>query len=158
MKMLAMMMMAAVVVSGALGCGANEVKEFEGTWSCDNATLILNCPGHAPITQTAKGDDTIVEGTDSDVVLTSSEGCNLKFNVANGTATIVPGQTCTSTQQTSDGNTLQLTESFNNYTMTLGKDAKSYTMQATGTVLISEGTQSVTCTVTGSEAATKIGK
>ncbi|MBS2029764.1 MAG: hypothetical protein JST54_17825 [Deltaproteobacteria bacterium] len=147
----------AVVAFGAVGCG-NELGAFEGTWSYTDSTTVVSCPGYAPLTSIGKGNDTIVEGTDSDIVLTSNDGCNLKFNVANGVATIVPGQSCASSQQDQNGNTINLTASFTTFTISLGADSRTLTEQATGTYVIAEGAQSVTCSLSSSESASKVGK
>jgi len=78
------------------GCGFEDtadVEEFAGTWSWnDGSSRDINCP-NGNVVQSFDGNETFVEGNNSDLVL-ATDGCNLDFNVSGNTASIVSGQSC----------------------------------------------------------------
>jgi hypothetical protein len=127
-----------------LGCGGG-AGNFVGTWSVVSGSETITC-GTQTETGTPIGNNTIVEGTDSDIVLTDANGCNQKFNVNGSTATLVPGQTCAL-------GTTGIAASLTTGTIALGSDNKSFTL--TETMTASDSSES--CTINITSASNKVG-
>lgn len=130
------------LVVAFVGCGGGK-SDFVGTWS-ETGSLTATCGSHTQ-TSTISGNTTLVEGTDADLVSTSSNGCNIKFNVSGNVATAVAGQSCTS------GNT---TFTITTDVITLSSDKKSFTQ----TVAATADANGTACSVSGTTSDTKIGK
>ena len=84
--------------NGNGGTGA-DVSSFVGTWSTSTGVLALRCettPNPYSTTQPVTASLVVTKGTSSDLVFTTST-CAILANVAGDTATILPGQSCSTT-------------------------------------------------------------
>jgi hypothetical protein len=126
-----------------MGCGGGKT-DFVGTWS-DTGSESITCSNGTTKAGAVGGNTVLVEGTDSDLVETSSSGCNIKMTVSGNTATAIAGQSCLSS-----GTTVTVTSDV----ITLSGDKKSFTQ----TVAASATANGNTCNVTGTVSGTKVGK
>jgi len=120
--------------------GGDDVGIFEGTWTYNaGASGVVTCPG-STATIDAGGNEDIRPGTDTDLVVISSNGCNIKFYVTGNRADAIPGQQCS---QLADGRTTVAT--FNNASYTIQSGLLSFS--GAGTIQAMDSTGQVTCTL-----------
>lgn len=117
-----------------------DFSEFIGTWTYNSGSSgVMTCPG-STATFNVGGNEEIRDGTESDVVVISSNGCNLKFNGAAGRIDAIPGQTCSSLI---DGVTTSVTFNSASYNVSSGILALS----GAGTARFTGPGGEVTCTL-----------
>lgn len=122
-------------------CGGDGGTDFEGTWTYN--------PGSSGTISCSTGNDTLDlggneefrGGTDSDLVVVSSTGCNIKLNINGNRADAVPGQSCSAVQ---DGVTRTMT--FNSATYT-ADDNDMLSFAAQGTIRLMGPGGEATCTM-----------
>jgi len=129
---------------GLAACGSPGAA-FVGTWADAGGSQTVSCTTGDNETKPTAGNTTIVEGTDSDIVLTNAGGCNIKYDVEGKVATAVAGQTCPV-----DTLTAKIVTSI----LTLSGDGKSFTETDTATVTGPGGS----CTISSTSSNTKVGK
>ena len=143
-------MMAGLVAIGSIGaCSSSSGTDFTGTWTYNaGASGTISCStGNDTLNFT--GNEEFRDGTDSDFVVVSSNGCNIKVNVTGNRADAVPGQSCAST---SGGVTTTIT--FNSLSYTADKDVLSFA--AAGTINLMGPNGEATCTLSGSATLHKV--
>jgi hypothetical protein len=129
--------------------GGEDVAIFEGTWTYNaGASGVVTCPGSTG-TIDAGGNEDIRPGTDTDLVVISSDGCNIKFDVTANRADAIPGQQCS---KLVDGTTTIAT--FNNASYTIQSGLLSFT--GAGTIQVQDSTGEVTCTLAMSGTLHKV--
>lgn len=151
-----LILLALVAASTLSGCGGDDGSAaFIGTWQYGaGSTTTLTCTGTAPRVSNNTGTFQLAAGTESDIIEVPDAGdtcAPTKFNISGSTATVVPGQSCT----TMDAGRTTVA-SLSSYTLTLGADGKSLTLTANGSATVT-GTTSVTCTISLMANATKVG-
>jgi hypothetical protein len=131
--------------------GSSDGSRFEGTWTYNSgSSAMATCPTGS-VTLDATGNEEFREGTDSDLVVISSDGCNIKLNASGNHADAVPGQTCTTLK---DAVTTATT--FNSVTFTITGDVLGYS--AAGTIGFMGPGGEVTCTFAASATLHKVSK
>lgn len=133
----------------ATSCTGNDASGFEGTWTYNpGSSGNITCPtGNS--TLTVGGNEEFREGTESDLVMISSDGCNLKLNASGKRADVIPGQSCSVLQGGVTG-----TITFNSASYTVQSDVLSFT--ASGTVGVMGPGGEVTCTLSASATLHKV--
>jgi hypothetical protein len=135
-----------VSVASCTGSGSTD---FEGTWTYNpGSSATVTCPTGTN-TLDAGGNEDVRPGTDSDLVVISSDGCNIKFNATGNRADAIPGQSCTSLQSG-----VTTTTTFNNASYTMQDDVLSFT--AAGTIRLMGPGGEVTCTMAASATLRKV--
>ena len=151
MKQLASLLVFLVACGGGSGDGADE---FVGTWTYQaGSTSKLDCDNNQlDRTSTETGSFSVAEGSDSDLVLDqldASDPCPaMKFDVSEGVATAMAGQTC---MQTTSGTTISITDQMMRATV---DDTGTMTITGSGKVAISGGVNTM-CTLTITATATQ---
>lgn len=127
--------LAGLALCGAAACGQSG---FIGTWDVSASTFSYTCDGVGG-SQNQTGDFDIAQSaTNSNLVSTDPNGCNLQWMPNGNTATLVAGQTCSGTE-----NGVTYDWSYNSGTATL-TSSTVLTVTATG-----QGTaDGATCTFT----------
>jgi hypothetical protein len=139
--------------SSSSGGGSNP---FVGTWSCQNSlTLTFTMPAGVPPYSEMKTETTTLTATTGNGISASSQTdsgapCVVTLTTSGGTATIDPGQKCT----TSNGTTISYTSGT--FTVSGSTLTGSFAFSATGNIatdggsvaVAGNGTQSSTCTKT----------
>jgi hypothetical protein len=138
-------------LSSVAACPGNEATRFEGTWTYNpGSSATVTCPtGNG--TADATGNEEFRPGTDTDLVVISSDGCNIKLDANGNHADAIPGQSCSALQ---DGVTRVTT--FNNATYTFQSDVLGFS--AAGTIGLMGPGGEVTCTFTSSATLHKVSK
>ena len=145
------MRVANVLISFLLASVAacTDTTNFVGTWTYNmGSSGQVTCPGSTG-TITVGGNEEFREGTDTDLVVISSDGCNLKLDANGDRADAVPGQSCTST---SGGITTTITYNSLSYMM----QDKVMSFSAAGTVRQMGPSGEVTCTLSASATLHKV--
>ncbi len=150
-----------LVVLAACGTDGPAGAEFIGTWQYNaGSTTTQTCPDPTfNSTDTLTGSFQIVEGTMSDLISVpqSTDKCPaIKYDVAGKVATIVGGQTCMFTENTTSG-AVMVSGAYATGSFTLGADKKSITGSQTGSVTYTGAGGTITCSLTGSASAVKVG-
>ena len=79
------------------GCGGDDgdPAKYEGTWKYDSGMITGNCMIMSASQDLTGTMMTLAKGTASDLVVTGSSTCEIKFNMSGTKAVAAPGQTCT---------------------------------------------------------------
>lgn len=150
-----------LVLVAACGTDGNPGDDFIGTWTYNaGSTSTQDCPDNTLDSNAAlTGSFQIAEGIDSDFIIVPSAGDKCpaqKFDVNGKVATILPGQTCMYTENTTSG-AIMVSGAYATGTYTLGADKKAVTGQQAGSVTYSGAGGSITCTLSGTVSASKVG-
>jgi hypothetical protein len=130
-------------------CPGNEATRFEGTWTYNaGSSLTITCPDGTD-TANITGNEDFRPGTDSDLVVISSTGCNIKVNASGNHADAIPGQSCSTLL-----NGVTTTITFNTGTYVFQSEVLSFS--AAGTVGVMGPGGEVTCTVAASATLHKV--
>ena len=137
------------LVASLAACGSSGGTDFTGTWTYNTgASGTISCPsGNDTLDFT--GNEEFRDGTDSDFVVVSSNGCNLKVNVDGNRADAIPGQSCATT---SGGVTTTIT--FNSLSYTADHDTLAFA--AAGTINLMGPGGEATCTLSASATLHKV--
>jgi hypothetical protein len=136
-------------------CGSSSsdsagTDKYVGTWKFTSGTITVTCPDPiGTITVAESGNVIVNKGSTSDLIVTTDQ-CSLKFDVTNGTATAVAGQSCTMVD--TDGTEV---DSYNNAVIT-SPDGVTAHFSANITAAITASGLSVTCTGTESSDLIKL--
>lgn len=139
----------AVVALSLSGCGGGELQKFVGVWNISGTTMMI-FPHLDPLVTQDSANMTIIEGSDSDVVLQKA-GCNLPASVNGETATIRSGFSCVAQK---DGQSL--TTTFTNGVVMVRDGAMTF--DATGNVAYVANGKTLLGTVSVKQTATRLGK
>jgi hypothetical protein len=133
--------------------GGDTSSDFEGTWTYNSgSSLTVTCPtGTGSDTADITGNEEFRPGTDTDFVVISSAGCNIKFNASGTHADAIPGQSCSSV---SGGVTTTMT--FNNASYVMDVKSMTLSFSAAGTVKLMGPGGEATCTVSASATLHKV--
>jgi hypothetical protein len=145
-----------VCMLGLAACGAeeDEVVAFVGTWQPTSGTVTTTCPGYAAETTPITTSWVWSRGVSSDIVGTdAATACALMADVANVTASAVPGQTCT--VPATDGS---YAVGYTGYTFVLGPDGTTAAENGSGTVTYVGGGLSLSCAFSQTASYRKIGQ
>ncbi len=150
-----------LVVLAACGTDGSAGDNFVGTWTYNaGSTTSIACPDPSfNSTDTQTGSFQIAEGTSSDLIVVPQSGDKCpaqKFDVNGKVATIVGGQTCMYTENTANG-AVMVSGAYATGTFTLGADNKTVSGSQTGSVTFTGSGGTITCSVTGSMSAAKVG-
>jgi hypothetical protein len=132
-------------------CAGSDSTEFTGTWTYNTgASGTISCPT-GNNTLNLGGNEEFRPGTDSDLVVISSDGCNIKMNINGNHADAIPGQSCSTTQSGVTG-----TITFNSMTYTSESDVLSF--NAAGTINLMGPGGEATCTLAASATLHQVSK
>lgn len=138
----------AIGLTTLTGCPLDD-PGFSGTWTYNmGSSVTITCPGRSS-TAALAGNEEFRDGTDSDLVLVSRNGCNLKIDLSGDRADVVPGQSCVEIE-----NGVTETTTFNTASYTLQGDMLSFNLAGTVRLLGPGG--DVTCTFSGSATLRKV--
>lgn len=130
---------------------ASDSTDFAGTWTYNTgASGTISCPTGND-TLDLGGNEEFRPGTDSDLVVISSNGCNIKMNINGNHADAIPGQSCSTTQ---DGVTATIT--YNSMTYASESDVLSF--NAAGTINLMGPGGEATCTIAASATLHQVSK
>ncbi len=150
-----------LVVMAACGTDGNPGEAFIGTWTYNaGSTSTRDCPDNSLDTNvTLSGSFQIAEGIDSDFIIVPASGDKCpatKFDVSGKVATILSNQTCMYTENTTSG-AIMISGAYATGTYTLSADKKGVTGSQAGSVTFTGAGGTITCTVSGTVSATKVG-
>ncbi|MBL0213143.1 MAG: hypothetical protein IPQ07_04620 [Myxococcales bacterium] len=150
-----------LVFLAACGTNGSAADDFIGTWTYNaGSTSTLDCPDNSLDNTTMEtGTFQIAEGTTSDFIVVPQSGDKCpaqKFDVSGKVATIVTGQVCMYTENTTNG-TVMVSGAYATGTYTLSADKKTVSGSQTGSVTFTGSAATITCSVSGSVSATKVG-
>lgn len=141
--------LASILAVGA--CSSNDSTEFAGTWTYNpGASGTITCQTGND-TLNLGGNEEFRPGTDSDLVVISSDGCNIKMNINGNHADAIPGQSCATTQNGVTG-----TITFNSMTYTSESNVLSFS--AAGTINLMGPGGEATCTIAASATLHQVSK
>ena len=148
------------ILALVLGLGLSACEEpenpsgkFVGTWRATSGTVTTLCPGYEAITDPLNGSLTWAVGVSSDLVGTDpGSACPTLADVNGGTATGLPGQTCSG----SDGAGGVYTVSVTSYTFVVSPDGRTATENQSGTLMAVLDGATVVCSVNASGSYQKI--
>lgn len=144
----------AVLGAMASGCGSvsggGDTSKFEGTWRYDSGTVVGTCLTTSASDDLTGDTVTLAKGTSSDLVLTVSPTCQIKFGVSGTKATASPGQIC-SIEVATVGSVSVAVDSWTLETT----DGVMMTGALAGESQVPFMGVTVTCTVTGTGMLTK---
>jgi hypothetical protein len=150
-----------LVLVAACGTDGSGADVFIGTWTYNAGSIATrDCPDNTlDVNAALTGSFQIAEGIDSDFIVVPASGDRCpaqKFDVSGKVATIVAGQTCMYTD-TSQGAAIMVSSAFATGTFTLGADKKSVSGQQAGSVTYTGSGGAITCTLSGTLSAAKVG-
>ena len=148
----------AVLVGGVLsvascggGSSSDDVSGYVGMWQYTSGTSNTQCPmlGVNDTEQLTGQKETFAKGIDAPLIDSEpNTNCTLKFMVAAGTATAIPGQTCMTTL-TSNGQADPETISVTSAVFTVTGSTTGHLSLSANLTVNANGT-TVSCTYTGS--------
>lgn len=151
----------AVVLGASAGAGCSKSEYFLGTWTPEvGSTTTVDCGTDGPLRgvmrRLERGDLTVVNGMTSDLVLLTSERCQVPLDVAGGSASLAPGaRSCAVDSLVVEGATTEV--SVTSATLTVRYDKETMTLVVSGTA-ITEGFTEDPCPFALQVAATKTGR
>jgi len=143
-------------------CGTDSTtSNFVGTWTYNpGSTVMRTCPDTTlNSTSMLTGSFQLADGTMSDIIAVPQSGDQcpaVKYDITGKVATIVAGQTCMYTQNTTSGTVMTMI-AYATGTFTLGADNKSVTGAQAGSVTFTGAGSTQTCSFTGTLSAGKVG-
>ena len=143
------------LVLGVLLAGCGEVTgdptKYEGTWKYDSGMVTGDCMIMSASQDLTGTSMTLAKGTASDLVVTGSPTCEIKFNMSGNKAVAVAGQTCTLMVM----NVGSLVVAIESWTLDTADGMAMTTALKGKTQVPVPGVGSISCTVTGNGALTK---
>jgi hypothetical protein len=136
-----------------MGCGSGDSgghdDAFVGTWQFTSGTTTTTCAGQSE-TEISAGNLTLSTGISSDLVMMEDD-CSLRFDIVGDTASLLPGQVCSTI---TNGASVNLT--FTAMTFTVNGLMADLSRSCTITVAAPSG--NIACTYTETAKLQKVSK